>query len=77
MLHCPAKQRTTADPDLNLEPTTKLTEKLAAKTVHGHAPIYGRSLNPGLTVAPLGKRRLLVTAAPPGAPRKGEIKGEG
>ena len=33
--------------------------------------------SPGLTVAPLGKRRLLVTTSPLGAPRKGEQNGEG
>ena len=29
---------------------------------------------PGLTVVPLGERRLLVTSGPLGAPRKGEKK---
>ena len=32
---------------------------------------------PGLTVAPLGERRLLVTAGTLVAPRKGELKREG
>ena len=71
------KQRPTADPEMNPEPATKLTEKIAAETVHGHAPIHGRSVNPGLTMAPIGERRLLVTAGPLGAHRKGELKGEG
>ena len=31
---------------------------------------------PGLTVAPLGERRILVTAVHLGAPRKGELRGE-
>ena len=30
---------------------------------------------PGLTVVPLGERRLLVTSGPLGVPRKGERKG--
>ena len=59
---------------MNPEPATKLTERLAAETLHGHAPIHGMSVNTGLTVAPLGERRLLVTASPLGAPRKGERK---
>ena len=67
---------TNADPNLNPEPAKKLTEQLAAEAVNGQAPIHGWDVNPELTVPPLGKRRLLVTAAPPGAPRKGEIKGE-
>ena len=62
---------------LNPEPATKLTERLAADTVHGHTHIHGRSVNPGLTVAPLGERRLLVTHGPLGAPRKVERKGGG
>ena len=45
--------------------------------MHGRAPIHGLSVNPGLTVAPLGERILLVTAGPLGAPRKGERKGGG
>ena len=45
--------------------------------MHGHAPIHGQSLNPGLTVALLGERRLLVTTNPLGVPRKGEQKGGG
>ena len=57
---------------MNPEPATNLTERLAVETVHGQAPIHGRSVNPGQTVAPLGERRLLVMAAPLGAPRKGE-----
>ena len=61
---------------MNPEPAKKLTERLVAETVHGHAPIYVRSVNPGLTVAPLGERRLLVTAGPLGAPRMGEKKGK-
>ena len=32
---------------------------------------------PGLTLEPLGERRLLLTAGPLGAPRKGYRKGEG
>ena len=60
----PAKQRPTADPKLNPELATKLTERLVAETVHGHAPIHGRSVNIGLTVAPLGERILLATAVP-------------
>ena len=66
--HCTDKQRPTADPKLNPEPATKLTEQLVAGTVHGHAPIHSRSINPGLNVAPLGERRLLVTAVPLGEP---------
>ena len=73
----PAKQRPNADPDLNPESATKMTHRLAAETVHGHDPIHGRSVNPGLTVAPLGEIRLLVTAGLLGAPKKGELKGEG
>ena len=45
--------------------------------MHGHAPIHGRSVNPGLTVALLGERILLVTDGSIGAPRKGEQKGGG
>ena len=67
----------TADPKLNPKLATKLAEQLAAEIVHGHAPIHGWSVNPGLTVAPLGGRRLLVTASPLGAPRKVEQKGGG
>ena len=62
---------------MNPEPATKLTDRLTADTVHGHAPIHGQSVNPGLTVAWLGERRLLVTTGPLGAPRKGDIKGGG
>ena len=72
-----AKQRPTADPKLNPEPATNFTEELAVETVHGHAPIHGRIVNPGLTVAPIRERRLLVTAGPLGAHRKGERKGGG
>ena len=71
------KQRPTADPELNPEPAKKLTERLAAETVHGHAPVHGRSVNPGLTMDPVWERRLLVTVVPLGSSRKGELKGEG
>ena len=71
------KKRPTTDPDMDPEPEKSLTERLASETVHGHVPIHGRSVNPGLTVSLLGERRLLVTAAPLGASRKGELKGEG
>ena len=67
----PNKQRPTTDPKLNPEPATKLTYRIAAETVHGHPPIHGRIVNPGLTVAPLGERIILVTAGLLGAPRKG------
>ena len=77
MPHYTAKQIPTAEPKLNPEPTTKLTERLAVETLHGHAPIHSRSVNPGLTVAPVGERRLLVTAGTLGEPRKGELKGGG
>ena len=53
------------------------TERLAAENVHVHAPIHRPSVNQGLTMAPLGERRLLVPSAPLGAPREGELKGEG
>ena len=66
--HYPSKQRPTTDPDLNPKPATKLTERLATETVDGHAPIHGWSVNPGITVAPLGERRLLVAVGPLGAP---------
>ena len=49
----PAKQRPTADPKLNPELATKLTERLVAETVHGHATINGQSVIPGLTVSTL------------------------
>ena len=62
---------------MNPKSATNLTEGLAAETVHGHAPIHGYSVNPGLTVAPLGERRLLVTAGLLGAPRKRELNGKG
>ena len=62
---------------MNPKPATKLTEGLAAETVHGHTPIHGWSVNPGLTLATLGERRLLVAAGPLGVPRNGEQKGEG
>ena len=65
----------TSEPKLNPEPATKLTERLAAENVHGHSPIHGWSVNPGLTVAPLGERILLVKSGPLGAPRRGERKG--
>ena len=51
---------------MNPEPGTKLTERLAVETVHGHDPINGRSVNPGLTVTPLGEKKLVVMAAPLG-----------
>ena len=60
---------------LILNPQKKLTEQVEAETVYGHAPIHGRSVNPGLTVAPPGGRRILVTAGPLEAPRKGELYG--
>ena len=41
-----AKKRPTTDPNMNPKPVTKLTEKLAAETVHGHAPIHSQSANP-------------------------------
>ena len=72
-----AKQRPTSDPGLNPGPAKKLTERLAAETVHGHAPIHGQSVNPGITVSSIGERGLLVTDVPVGAPSKGEIKWEG
>ena len=78
MLSCQTKynkQNTTAEPDLITEPATKLTDILMAETVHGHVLIHGQSVNPGPTVAPLGERRILVTAAPLRAPRKGDLKG--
>ena len=65
-----------ANPDLNPEPAIKLTERLTEETLHGYAPIHGRSVNPGLTVALLGERIILVTAGPLVNPRKGEQKGE-
>ena len=73
---CLDKNSIIADLKLNPNPATKLTEQLVAETVHGHAPIHGRSVNPGLTVDLLEDRRLLVTAAPIGALSKGELKGE-
>ena len=73
----PAKQSPTADSDMNPEPATNFTERIAAENVHGHAPIHVQSVNPGLTVAPPGERRILVTAVPLVAPRKGELKGGG
>ena len=63
--HYSAKKRPTADPKLNPEPATKLTEQLAADTVYGHMQ------TPGLTVVLLGERIILVTAGPLGAHRKG------
>ena len=45
--------------------------------MHGHAPIHGRSVNPGITMDPLEERIILVMAGPLGAPRKGELKREG
>ena len=60
----PSRQRQTTDSKLNPKPATKLTDQLMAETVHGHAPIQVQSVNPGLTMAPLGERRLLVTARP-------------
>ena len=48
-----AKQRPTAEPELNPEPATNLTERLAEETVHGHAPIHSWSVNIGLTVSPI------------------------
>ena len=45
MTRCPDKQRATADPKLDPELATKLTDQLAAETVHGHAPIHDRSAN--------------------------------
>ena len=62
---------------MDTEPATKLTERLAADTLHGHAHIHIRIVNLGLTVAPIGERMLLVTDVPLGAPRKGERKGGG
>ena len=77
MPRCTAKQRPTADPKPNPELATKLTEKLSAETVHGHATIYGRSVNPGPTVVSLGEIILLVMTGSLGAPSKGEQNGEG
>ena len=77
MTRYPAKQIPTADPKLIPKPSAKLTTQLVEETVHGHNPIHGRSVNPGLSVSPLGERILLVTVGPLGAPRKGERKGEG
>ena len=54
---------------MNPEPAKHLTEQLAEETVHGHALIHLRSVNPGLAMVLLGERRLLVTAGPLGAPR--------
>ena len=73
----PDKQSPTTDPKLNPEPAKKLNERLAAENVHGHTPIHGQSVNPGLTVALIGERRILVTDGHLGAPMKGELKGEG
>ena len=64
----PAKTIPAADPELNPEPATNMTEQLTTETVHGHAPIHSRSVNPRLTLAPIGERRLSVTAGPLGAP---------
>ena len=66
-----------ANPDLNPEPAIKLTERLTEETLHGYAPIHGRSVNPGLTVALLGERIVLVTAGPLVEPSKGEQRGGG
>ena len=41
-----SKQRPTADPNMNPKPATKLTERHMTGTVHGHAPIHSRSVNP-------------------------------
>ena len=73
----PAKQRPTADPKLNPELATKLTERLVAETVHGHAPIHGQSVNIGLTVSTLRLIIILVTIGPLGKPSKGDQKEEG
>ena len=75
--HYSAKKRPTADPKLNPEPATKLTERLVVDNMHGHAPIRSRSVNPELTVALLGEIRLLVTTGPLVVPSKGEQNGEG
>ena len=72
-----AKQRPTADPKLNPEPAAKLTEQLVVDNMHGRAPIRSRSVNPELTVALLGERRLLVTTGPLGVPSNREQKEEG
>ena len=68
----PDKQRPTADPDLNPEPATKLTERLVAETVHGHAPIHGRSANTRTNSGPDRGDKTLVKAVTLYAPRKGE-----
>ena len=47
-----AKQSPTADPKLNHEPATNLNERILAGTVHGHAPIRSRSLNPRTNSGP-------------------------
>ena len=52
MLRCPDKQRLIADPKLDLEPATKLTERLAAGTVYGNSPIDGQSENPRTNSGP-------------------------
>ena len=52
MTRCPDKQRATADPKLDPELATKLTDQLAAETVRGHAPIHGRSANPRTNTGP-------------------------
>ena len=73
----PAKKMPTADPKLNPDLATKLTERLVAETVHGHATIHSHIVNSGLTVSTLGDKIFLVMTGILGEPSKGDQKGEG
>ena len=52
MPHCPDKKMPIDDPKMNPEPATKLTDKLAAGTMHGHNPIQARSVKPRTNIGP-------------------------
>ena len=71
----PAKQRPTAGPKLNPKPVTKLTERLAEETVHGHAPIHGRSANPRTNIKPARWEKTFSDGRPPWSAYEGRAKG--
>ena len=65
----------TADPKLNPEPATKLNEQLTAETVHGHAPIHGRSANPRTNSVPARGKKTFSDGRPPWSAYERRAKG--
>ena len=60
---------------MDYEPATKLTEKLAVRTMHGHAPIHVQSPNPRTDSGTARRENLFSDGRPPWSTYDGILKG--